>query len=320
MNQSDHSFDRVLLVDDDEYLLAALQRTLRKKYNVATTTSGPKGLCLLEEEQFAVVVSDLRMPNMDGIEFLTRAGQCSPNSTRILLTGHADLEAAIDAVNESHIFQFLLKPIASDKLLRALASGIAQHHLILAEKELLSKTLIGSVQILVGLLKTVNPDIAQYIVRLKHLARGIALTLQLPNTWQIELAVMLSHVGYIPAPSGILHKILIGAQLSSTEQQLLSDHMIKASRLLANVPRLEAVAEIVGKQHYQFSPQGYLHPIESRDSTTLSVQIIQTAVRYEQLRIRGQSSNTAIGLMRLEKLYEPLVLDALQEFLAANPP
>ena len=109
---------RLLCVDDDPHALAALSRVLRSHYDVTTSTSALAALAQLEGgESFHVVVSDLRMPEMDGVAFLGRVRLLAPDTARVLLTGNADLSGAIAAVNEGQVFRFLVKPCEADALL-----------------------------------------------------------------------------------------------------------------------------------------------------------------------------------------------------------
>ncbi len=133
--------NRVLLVDDDANILAAFQRQLRKKADIRTASSGAAGLEILRDAgPFAVVVTDYCMPEMNGIEFLSQVRRISPDAVRMLLTGSADLEAAIQAVNQGHIFRFLTKPCASEDLLKALAAGIQEYRRIHKERKFNKRT------------------------------------------------------------------------------------------------------------------------------------------------------------------------------------
>src|SRR5208282_5972980 len=98
--------ERVLFVDDEPQVLEGIQRSLRKQVAIHTATSGAEGLRLLSEMgPFAVVVSDMRMPIMSGAQFLARVREQTPDTVRMILSGHADLAATIAAVNEGHIYR-----------------------------------------------------------------------------------------------------------------------------------------------------------------------------------------------------------------------
>jgi len=186
----------ILCVDDDENILKGFRRQLRGQFELETATSGQEGLELFKRKgPFAVVVSDMRMPMMDGIEFLSRVREANPDSVRIMLTGNADMQTAIDAVNEGNIFRFLTKPCSSDELAKAINAGIEQYRLINAERELLQKTLTGSIKMLTDILSMVNPAAFSRASRLRRLVGRLAAEMKLPNLWQYELAAMLSQVG-----------------------------------------------------------------------------------------------------------------------------
>src|SRR5829696_4359 len=135
---------KILCVDDERNVLEAYQRSLRKEFHIEIATSGAEGLAAVESQgPYAVIVSDMRMPGMDGIRFLAKVKEKAPDSVRIMLTGNADQQTAIEAVNEGNIFRFLTKPCPPETLAKALSAGLQQYWLVVAEKELLEKTLSG---------------------------------------------------------------------------------------------------------------------------------------------------------------------------------
>ena len=134
----------ILCVDDEPRVLEGLALALRKDYRVHTASSGEEGLQKLKEVKgIAVVVSDMRMPVMDGATFLKRVMRNHPEITRMLLTGEPGRDAAVQAVNEGQIFRFLTKPCPPEQLKTALEAAVIQHRLITAERVLLEETLIG---------------------------------------------------------------------------------------------------------------------------------------------------------------------------------
>ncbi len=123
----------VLCIDDEREILSALQRSLRNVAGqVVTATNGEEGIALLEEHAPAVIISDMRMPGMNGAEFLQRVLEFAPHTFRILLTGHADIEAAISAINKGEIHRYMHKPWDSDELNQAIKQGFERHDLIQA--------------------------------------------------------------------------------------------------------------------------------------------------------------------------------------------
>lgn len=133
---------RILFVDDEPAVLDSLRRGLCRCYDVVTAVGPEAGLAALAQQgPFAVVVSDLRMPDMDGVTFLKKAKERWPAIVPVMLTGHGDLDAAMAAVNEGHIFRFLTKPCPIPPLSLALDAALEQYRLAAAEKELVRVTL-----------------------------------------------------------------------------------------------------------------------------------------------------------------------------------
>jgi DNA-binding NtrC family response regulator len=125
--------EKILCVDDEANILESYQRTLRKQYLIDTALGAEKGLATIGSQgPYAVIVSDMRMPGMDGIQFLAKVKDMLPDTVRIMLTGQADQYTAIQAVNEGNIFRFLTKPCSPDVLTKALDAGIQQYRLITA--------------------------------------------------------------------------------------------------------------------------------------------------------------------------------------------
>ena len=132
--------DKVLFVDDEPSILDGLRRALHDRFLVSSADGGEQGLAKLRTDgPFAVVVSDMQMPGMNGAEFLARASEMVPDTVRILLTGHADVNAAIDAVNQGNIFRFLTKPCEKPILLEVIRRGVALYHTTIDEKKRLKK-------------------------------------------------------------------------------------------------------------------------------------------------------------------------------------
>lgn len=145
--------EKVLFVDDDQNILSAYRRALRKEFQIETALGGEEGLKMItSQDSYAVIVTDMRMPGMDGIQFLAKVKEKSPSSVRIMLTGNADQQTAIEAVNEGNVFRFLTKPCPAGVLGQVLAEGLEQYRAVKAEKQLLEKTIQGSAQMFTDLL------------------------------------------------------------------------------------------------------------------------------------------------------------------------
>jgi FixJ family two-component response regulator len=129
--------EKILFVDDETAVLEAMHRMLHSSFDIYTANSGENGLIAVDRDgPFGVVISDMQMPGMNGAEFLARVRQKAPCTVRMLLTGHADLHSAIDAVNRGQILHFLTKPCPKDALVAAINSGLDQYRIALEEREL----------------------------------------------------------------------------------------------------------------------------------------------------------------------------------------
>ena len=224
----------ILCVDDEPLVLEGLERTLRQSFEVMTETKPLAALALLEkrERDFVAVISDMRMPLMDGAKFLSCAAEIAPNSTRVLLTGHAELNAAIAAVNTGRIFRFLCKPCAPNDLLSAVEAAAEQHQLRTLEKQLLEQTLTGSVRLLTEVLTLVAPKIftrsQQLQAYMLHLARALGRN----DAWRFELAACLSMIGCVGLPDDTLSRALAGTPLDDKEARSFAEHPLSTHRLL----------------------------------------------------------------------------------------
>jgi len=241
--------ERVLFVDDEPSVLEGFQRLLRKHVDLRTATSGAEGLRVLREEgPFALVVSDMRMPVMNGAQFLASVREQDHDTVRMILSGQADLQATIAAVNEGHIYRFVSKPCPADQLLAAVEDGLEQHRLITAEKVLLEQTLSGSIQMLIEILGMVSPAASSRASRLRGYVVELASALGLPERWQWGLAANVSQIGCVALPKEILSKVETGQALSDEEKRLFESHPEVAGKLLAAIPRLEDIAAMVTAQ------------------------------------------------------------------------
>ena len=144
----------------------------------------------------------MRMPGINGAETLYRASKVAPDTTRILLTGHADLDSAIDAVNRGNVFRFLTKPCPPDTLLAALKAATAQHRLVLSERELREKTLQGSLKVLTDVMAMVHPTVFGRVGRVRDLVCELGRRLDVENQWELPIVAGLCLLGTVALPDG----------------------------------------------------------------------------------------------------------------------
>ena len=237
----------VLFVDDEPNILNAFKRQLKGEFNLICAEGGQAALDVLKSNKnIAVIVSDMRMPEIDGIKVLTSFKKNSPDTVRIMLTGYTDVETAIEAINSGNIFRFLTKPCDVQSLKNVLNEAIRQYQLITAEKILMEKTLKGSIRILIDLLSITNPIAFGRTQRIRKYMAILVNELNLKNKWLFEMASLLSQIGFITIPVETIQKYLSGELLTNIEKEMISNYPQTGSELLVNIPRLEQVGYIIG--------------------------------------------------------------------------
>lgn len=306
--------EKILFVDDDETILPSFKRYLGLEFNVDTALGGALGLEIIKEQgPYAVIVSDMRMPGMDGTRFLCQVRKQWPDSVRILLTGQADMNDAVDVVNEGYIFRFLTKPCPPEKISLALNDGLKQYRLIKSEKELLHKTLKGIIKLLIDMMSTVNPAAFSRSMRVRNMAGKIGARLTLEDLWQVEIAALLSQIGCLTIPPDILKKKYQGESLSASENSLFTKRLQIGRELLTNIPRLQEVAEGVAYQEKKFDGEGLPRDSIKGKDIPLIARILIVVHHYDDLVMSGKSQMGAVEEMHRHRTwYDPDILAALK--------
>ncbi len=313
------SIGRILCVDDEPNLLEGIRRTLNGNFQIVTALGGQAGLEILERsDPFDVVVSDLRMPVVDGVTFLRAVAERSPDTVRILLTGQADLHNAVLAVNEGRIFRFLTKPCPASTLRAAIQDGIKQHQLQTAERVLLDHTLRGGIRALAEMVSLVHPAVAGRTSRIRRLVIELAEELNVADLWQVEVSALLAHVGYVTLPRTTVDHLHAGVELSPQEQRMVERVPEVAAHVLANIPRLGEVQSVLMHQRTHFD--GRHSPVMGVAGTSIPVgaRLLKVSADYDLLIMQGREPELALAVMRERAgQYDPVVLDALQKLRAA---
>jgi response regulator RpfG family c-di-GMP phosphodiesterase len=298
--------ERILFVDDEPNVLEGIRRTLRKQGEIYTAASGAEGLRVLSEAApFALVVSDMRMPIMDGAQFLAVVREQAPDTVRMILSGQADLQATIAAVNDGHIYRFLSKPCPQDQLLGAVEDGLKQYRMLTAERVLLEQTLNGSVQMLIEILGMVSPAASSRAARLQRHVIELAAAITLPERWQWGLAALVSQIGCVALPKELLSKVEADQSLSGEERCLYESHPEVAGKLLAAIPRLEEVAAIVTAQFMILNWAGQPQDVRQWDLRTAGQLLLRASLEFDRLTTRGATREVAVERLRTSPLGFP---------------
>jgi len=298
--------NRILLVDDEQAVLDGLCRQHRKHYTLVSACGSAAGLeAVAQDGPFAVVVTDFQMPGMNGTQFLAKAREHDPDMIRVMLTGQADLQTAIDAVNRGHIFRFLSKPCEPEVLRGCLDAALEQFRLRNVERDLLEQTVRGSIEVLADVLALSNPAAFGKATRIRGLVRHIVQHLKLADGWQYETAALLSQIGYVAVPDDLLDRMLAGESLPADQAAMLERHPEVARDLLLKIPRLQAVAEMV---YHQNSPA----KLADDRVVVLGGRMLAAALDFEEFISVGATCKQALDALKKEgDKYDKGVLEAL---------
>jgi response regulator RpfG family c-di-GMP phosphodiesterase len=293
MNQRD--LPRVLCVDDESRVIEALVLNLRKSYQLFTALSGDEALKTLKRiGGAAVVISDMRMPGMDGATFLNNVMHLFPETSRILLTGEPGRDAAVSAVNKGHIFHFLTKPCSPDELKAAVEAGVTRHQLLNVEQALLKETLNGCIKTLMDVLALTNAVAFGRAARIRQQSMEFAAALGYRDYWQLEAAAMLMHIGHLSFPAELLEKIYHGKKLTPQEAITANRAPDIVGSVLEKVPRLGPVVQILTALNWtdqQITRLG--------DGTIgIGTRILGLVLSYDALIAQGHSVDVAIQVLK----------------------
>ena len=303
--------EKILLVDDDNNILDGYRRSLSREFVMETAMGGEQALKLAADNgPYAVVVSDMRMPGMDGIQLLSRVKAQSPNTIRVMLTGNADMDTAVDAINEGNIFRFLNKPCSKEVMAKTLTAALVQYRLVTAEKQLLEQTLSGSIQVLTEVLSLVNPAAFGRAERARRYIHKIVTAMKLGNPWQYEVAAMMSQLGCVTLAPETIEAVYTGEKLLPAEQKQYDAHPGVAYDLLSKIPRLEPIAWMIEHQNQPILDVGGSEPPDIR----MGAEILRLILAYERLIHKGTSRTEAVHILtRQNPKFSPEFFQALVE-------
>jgi len=303
--------NKILFVDDEQKILDSFMLNLKRRYDIHLALGPEEALAKIGSDgPFHVVVSDYKMPGMNGVELLSKVMSLSPKTVRIMLTGHADMDVSISAVNSGQVFRFLTKPCSMESLTGAIDAALEQNRLLNLEKDLLRNTLLGSINVIVEILSIVNPLAFGRSDRIRRLVMGLTKALKLPNSSKYELAALLSQIGCVTVPEKILVKRYSGQELSPEEQHAFDVGIRTTAALIKKIPRLEEVADIILCQ---------LDSPSQEVEGTLGARLLLLALDYDDLTLAGKSGDDAMHeLQKRAQRYGAPLLAALENLLAGE--
>lgn len=309
---------RLLIVDDDANLLAALQRNLRRQFSLDTAQGGAEALQLFETKgPYGVILVDMNMPGMKGIELLEHIRRRSPDTVRMMLTGNADQQTAVDAVNRGEVFRFLNKPCPPEVLIPALEAAQRQYDLLRIERELLEGTLAGSVKVLVDVLGMISPHALGRGQRLRDSMVRFSRFIGAGPVWEFDLAALLVNIGYAVVPYNVLRKLGSGGEFSPEEAEILRRTPRIGHDLLIEIPRLKPVARAVLYQSANFDGTGFPADGVAGEALPLASRMIKILADRIDLEDDGVVKRRAFEVMNERGgVYDPKLLERCFECFA----
>ncbi|BBD08672.1 HD domain-containing phosphohydrolase [Desulfovibrio ferrophilus] len=273
--------DKILFVDDDQKILSSVRRLLEGRFELHTAGGGDEGLQVLHEKgPFAVIVSDIKMPGMDGLEFLARSRDVSPDSVRMVLTGYANLENAVDAVNSGYVFRFLAKPCSGENLDNAIAAALAQFTMLRDRAEMqtlrrLKDAMEGIITGFVNLVEARDPYTAghQRSVTLLSVAIAESMGLEPDRIRGLRFASSVHDIGKVYVPAEFLNR---PGRLTDVEFAIIKTHPQVGFDILDPVDFPWPVSTIVHQHHERLDGTGYPLGL-SGDDILLEARIMAVA-------------------------------------------
>ncbi len=311
---------RILFVDDEINILQSVKRLfMEENLSVLTAESGQAALEIMNNDPVAVIVSDNRMPRMSGIEFLERSRQLAPDSIRIMMTGHADLQAAIHAINRSGVSHFITKPWDDRELKETVVGAVERFNMVEAMKSSDEATLLSIAQTI----ELKDPytrghcdRVAQYAIR-----TAARLGLSEGDTKHARQGCWLHDCGKIGVPEAILG---FNGPLSPEQMDVVKNHPRWGAEVarIANLP--EAVIAIILHHHERFDGAGYPVGLKGKDIPYLA-RLVAIADFYDALVSdrpyrKAMPREQAIELLdrARETFFDPEILDVFISTLREN--
>ncbi len=311
----------ILLVDDEEDNLALLYRTLRGTYNLEKTTSPLKALEILKEKNFELVISDHKMPEMDGVEFLKQVQLMKPQVMRILLTAYSDANILIDAINYAKIYRYVKKPFNPDELQLIVSSALEYYQLKYDNDKLiadLKELFSGTIKAIMEALDAKDSYTSGRSKRITYYSIQIAKQLGMSSidVGKVELAGMLHDIGMIGVSDEILYKI---DSLSQEEYDEIKKHITYSVKILEDIKQLKDVVEIIKYHHEKYDGTGYPYGIKGED-IPIGSRIIAVGDAFDSI-ISNRIYRNKIGLNEaLEEIkkasgtqFDPVVVKAFED-------
>lgn len=309
--------EKILIVDDMPENIDILVALLEKKYQVIVATNGIKALAIAKKTLPDLILLDIMMPLMGGFEVCSKLknDKSTMDIPIIFLTAMGDVEDKMKGFNLGAV-DYITKPFQVQEVNVRVKTQIELKKSKQASHELLTKTLSGSVKTLVDILSVVNPVAFSQGSRIKNYVKQIVEGIGISDIWQFEIAAILSQVGCYTLPVDLLEKVYSGKKLTLTEKQLFSKHPAAGSKLVSNIPGLEAISTMIARQQEPLGKEYENTRFVDRDYGILGAQILNIAINFDLFVNTGGLPTVAIDKMREQAyIYDTAILDVFERTL-----
>ncbi len=314
---------KLLIVDDEPDNLALLYRTLRGKYEIAKSTSPVQALEMIKQEHFNCILSDHKMPEMDGVEFLKRSYELSPDTMRLLVTAYTDAGILIDAINYAKIYRYIKKPYNPDELLLIVQGALEYWQLKYDNSSLVSdlkELFSGTITAIVEALDSKDSYTLGRSRRVTFYAVKMAKALHLSDNTigRIELAGLLHDIGMIGVSDDILAK---AEKLSPEEYNEIKQHVNHSVKILYDIKQLKDVVEIIKYHHEHYDGNGYPFGLKGEEIPVGS-RIIAVADAFDSMVTPKIYRNQVVPAVALQEIkskagtqFDPVVVETFEQIL-----
>jgi len=331
----------ILFVDDEINILNSLKRLFRREgYNILAANSGVEAIEYFKENNISLVISDQRMPEMTGVEVLAKVKKLSPDTIRIMLTGYADINAVVAAINKGEVYRFIAKPWNDEDIKLLVKHSLQQLDLQKENKRLteltnrqneelktfnnsleqkvqertaevqklygeLKKGFFETIRVMVGLMELLNPPLGGHSKRVAAMSKDVAKRMGLGQNEAslIEVSALLHDIGLMGIPSSILSKGM--KAMNEREQDIYKQHPVIGHATLNMIKELRQVAVIVKSHHERFDGKGFPSCLAG-DEIPLGSRIIAVADAYDEIATSKEFFS--------EKSSKPEALNHLKKF------
>lgn len=276
----------ILAIDDEQNNLSLIKRTLRNHYDVLIASSCEEALKILDEQGsgISLIVSDQKMPCMEGTEFFKLIAENHPNIIKILLTGHSNVDILVEAINDCHLFQYILKPFEPDQLCHTIKDGIRKYELSYSKVQILqdlSELFYKTIKSIAQALDAKDKYTHGHSMRVTLYALALAKKMELPDNLleEIETTGLLHDIGKIAIPEKILLK---PGKLTEEEFNIIKTHPELGEKLVERIEKLKIISAWLKSHHERYDGKGYPDGLLGEE-IPVSSRIIAIADTYDAM-------------------------------------